>query len=177
MSGETDVRKPDDPSGEIVVKDPSRKSFWRTRNLVLLILTALLPVVGKSVWDSVSEFVTNHKEMRARLERHTEKIDELDERTNNRALWEALTEERNRGISLRVELEVMKRLFDREFARSSEKALPPSTVPGSEARPPKKLTREDLLKMLEESEAVQKSETFKNQFEQRFPEQRPPLKK
>jgi hypothetical protein len=164
-------KPPEDPSGTVVIKDPSQKKFWRTRNLILLVLTALLPVVGKSTWDGLANFFANHEDVTKRLERAEEELSNLRSDVKSEALWGALTEERNRIISLRVELEVLKKLFDREFSRA-EPRKPDASSGQAPAPVQKAMTKEEIMKLLEQYDSIHKTEQFKIEAERKFPELR-----
>jgi hypothetical protein len=139
---------PLDPKPErnttIVVKDPTKQSFWRFRNIALLVLTAVLPATTGWIYNKSEQSVTNYfnkqksQDERIRiLEEDTrERLKELEnDHANNKAIWDAIAEERTKQTEQEIELRVLQRIVDHEFRRSIMASRPkpekePSTTPG-----------------------------------------------
>lgn len=130
----------------LVVKDPTQKKFWRSRNITLLIMTAALPALIGWAWSRSSEAVTNYfARQRAQDERikaleddTRERLKELEnDHANNKAIWDAITDEKNRITEQEIELRVMRKLFDREFghARPAQPSATPEPPPAEGALP------------------------------------------
>ena len=144
-----DEKVPGEPE---VVKDPTQKTFWRTRNILLLFMTAAVPALTGWAWNRSSEAVSNYwdrqKAQEARIkaiedDTHQRLKDLEDDKANNKAIWDAITEQRNKVTEQDIELRVIQRLFDREFRRSSlvkpvdPKVEPPQENPPAPVDPPK----------------------------------------
>jgi hypothetical protein len=136
---------PDEPGGtNIVVKDPTKQSFWRFRNIALLVVTATLPALTGWIYTKSEQSVANYfnkqksQDERIRiLEEDTrERLKELEsDHANNKAIWDAIAEERTKQTEQEIELRVLQRIVDHEFRRSIMTARPkpekePSTTPG-----------------------------------------------
>lgn len=113
-----------------VVKDPTKKSFWHFKNIGLIAITAAIPALVGWAWNrsstAISNFMEREKKDQERLFKLEEDVKNLAEQSNNRAVWDALTEARNRITEQDVELRVMQKLFEREFGRAAP--LPKPTV-------------------------------------------------
>ena len=131
------------PGGEkntaIVVKDPTKPNFWRFRNIALLMMTAILPALTGWIYTKSEQSVTNYfnkqksqdERIRALEEDTQERLRELEnDHANNKAIWEAITDERNRIAEQEIEIRVIQRLFDREFRRASLSGVPPAKESG-----------------------------------------------
>jgi len=97
---------------DTIVRDPTKKRFWTARNIGGLVLVALLPVAGTWSWNAAANAWQTMKRMDERLKTLEE------DKANNRAIWDALTENKNESARQREDLRVMQRLFDREFGRT-----------------------------------------------------------
>lgn len=119
-------------TNEVIEKDVTKKSFWSRRNLFAALGTAviaLIPMLFSWVWDVASENIKAIRELGARIKSLE------DEKANNRAIWDAITENKNEAARQREDLRVMQRLFDREFVRSpGPKAAEPSQT--QDVKPP-----------------------------------------
>ena len=133
---------------ETVVKDPTKKSFWHTRNILLLVMTAALPALVGWAWNRSSTAITNYFARQSALDVRIKAIEDdtrqrlkdlEDDRANNKAIWDAIADERNRITEQDIELRVMQKLFDREFGRAHGRtsgATPEATEPPPVAKPP-----------------------------------------
>lgn len=127
---------------DAIVKDPTKKRFWTLRNISGLLLVALLPVAGTWAWNSATNAWSTMKRMDERLKALEE------DRANNRAIWDAISENKNEAARQREDLRVMQRLFDREFNRSTApKAAEP---PRWEEPKPVPVDPEKLRTMIEQ---------------------------
>jgi len=105
---------------DTIVKDPTKKRFWTLKNIGGLVLLAVLPVAGTWMWNAAATAWQSMKQMDERLKTLE------DDRANNKAIWDAIAEDRNEAARQREDLRVMQRLFDREFGRSAgPKAIEP----------------------------------------------------
>lgn len=96
-----------------IVKDPTKKRFWTLKNIGGLALVAILPVAATWTWNSITTAWQTLKKM-------DDRIRSLEEdKANNKAIWDAIAENKNELQRQREDLRVMQRLFDREFNRSS----------------------------------------------------------
>lgn len=120
----------------VVVKDPTQKKFWRSRNILLLFMTAATPALVGWAWSRSSEAVSNYfarqraqdERIRALEDDTRERLKDLEnDHANNKAIWDAITEERNRITEQEIELRVMRKLFDREFGHAARPAQPSTT--------------------------------------------------
>lgn len=169
-----------------IEKDPSRKKFWRLRNLFLLVLTAFLPVVGKAGWDEVAEHLSDRQALQAKVEVLEGQLQIMDERLNDRALWESISALKNDHLKSEVQLGILQKLFDREFARAEpiaqRTAEDPVAKPPNPLIPPRttpKGTYEDVLEELRKkygSDFV-KTDEYRKFLEQKFPNQAPQVPK
>lgn len=98
---------------DAIVKDPTKKRFWTLKNIGGLVLVALLPVAGTWAWDSASGAMKTLRDLDVRIKSLEE------EKANNKAIWDAIAENKNEAARQREDLRVMQRLFDREFNRST----------------------------------------------------------
>jgi uncharacterized coiled-coil protein SlyX len=127
---------------DAIVKDPTKKRFWTPKNVGAYILIALLPVAGTWAWNALTNAWSTMKRMDERL-----KVLEGDQ-ANNRAIWDAITENKNETARQREDLRVMQRLFDREFERST--APKASEPPKREEPKPPPVDPEKLRTMMEQ---------------------------
>lgn len=137
------------PSGQepdrnttIVVKDPTKQSFWRFRNIALLVVTATLPALTGWIYNKSEQSVTNYfnkqksqDERIKTLEEDTrERLRELEnDHANNKAIWDAISDEKSRITEQEIEIRVLKRIVDHELHRLTLIGRPPkepSTTPG-----------------------------------------------
>lgn len=127
----------------VLVKDPTKQSFWRFRNIALLFLTATLPALTGWIYTKSEQSVTNYfnkqksqdERIRALEEDTRERLKELEnDHANNKAIWDAITEERNKITEQEIEIRVLQRIVDYELRRSIAGFRPatkePSTTPG-----------------------------------------------
>lgn len=100
---------------EKIEKDVTKKSFWSKKNFLAVLgglIVACLPVLVSWAWDSVSGAMKTIQALDVRIKSLEE------EKANNRAIWDAITENKNEAARQREDIRVMQRLFDREFGRS-----------------------------------------------------------
>jgi len=130
------------PEAEKIEKDPTKKRFWTLKNIGGLALVAILPVAATWAWD----VATNAWKTIRKLEDRVQSLE--DEKANNRAIWDSITENKNEAARQREDLRVMQRLFDREFGRSTApKAV---EIPRWEEPKPAPVDPEKLRTMMEQ---------------------------
>jgi hypothetical protein len=151
-----------------VVKDPTQKSFWRPRNIGLLLMTAILPALTGWAWNRCSEALTHYfarqnaqdARIKAIEDDTRQRLKDLeDDRANNKAIWDAITEGRNRDTEQDIEIRVLKKLFDREFGKQDYKlptAKPEKPVQDQPVNPPVPLKPEQLRLEKEAQHPIQK---------------------
>lgn len=158
-----------------VVKDPLKKSFWHLRNIGLIIITAALPALIGWAWNRSSTAITNYfarqkaqdERIKAVEDDTRQRLKDLeDDRANNKAIWDAITEGRNRDTQQDVDLRVLQKLFDREFGRgqSTPRSAPhipkdptlPETPQGESQKPPSPVKPDQLRLEKEAQHPIQK---------------------
>jgi hypothetical protein len=92
-----------------VIKDPSKKKFWTARNIGGLFILAIMPLTT----SKVSDFFSTHSKLVDRVE----KLEE--EQANNKAIWTAITDQRNRMVEIEIEHKAGMLAIDREFRKSN----------------------------------------------------------
>jgi hypothetical protein len=100
------------------IKDPTKKSFWRVRNLAWLLFVGIAPLIGHSLWGWAGERIDQFNSLEHRLTEFS--------RRDVQAVWAAVSEQKDRLDALSNEMALMNRLFDREWGRGTgetEKAL------------------------------------------------------
>ena len=151
---------------ETVVKDPTRKRFWTARNILLIITTAILPVAGTGAWDKMASFLASQEALHDQVVAQDALLKEIDERLKDKAVWSSMTEIKNEQIRLLIEIKVLQKLFDREFARSD-----------AGARPDPQALSKELKELLEKAGKPDtfKVEEYRGLLQKQYPnEQHPP---
>ena len=93
---------------EAIEKKLEKSKFGRWLRMVgAMIVLPLLGFLARQAWNTYEAFNGLQDEVQL-LKANA---------ANNQAIWNSISENRNRTNELKVEVEVMKRLFDREFAR------------------------------------------------------------
>lgn len=155
-----------------VIKDPTQKKFWRTRNIVLLTMTATLPALCGWAGNTAIEKYTAVREWKHRLDARLDAADAAvqarlkdleDDKANNKAIWDAIAEIKNKQIEMEVEHRVAMRLFEREFGRARDKG--PSTTappkgPDFNVPPPDPLPAPPVPKIDPDQYRLQKEQKF-----------------
>lgn len=92
-----------------VVKDPNKKNFWTIKNIAGLFLLAAMPLSASKVFD----FFENQSKL-------VERVKALEtEQANNKAIWQAITDQRNRMVEIEIEHKAGMLAIDREFRKSN----------------------------------------------------------
>ena len=86
--------------------EKSKLGRW-LKTIGAMIIFPLIGFVGEQIWKVYTDF----KDLQDQV--HDLKLNAA----NNQAIWNSIAENRNRNSEMKVEVEVIKRLFDREFAR------------------------------------------------------------
>jgi hypothetical protein len=125
-------------ANETVVKDPTKKSFWHFRNILLITMTAGLPAFMGWAWnkssDAVTAYLERQKVQESRIKLLEEKIkrdmdNREEERASDKAIWSAIAEERAQITQQEINIRVLQKLYDREHPVTHQPA-PLSTTPG-----------------------------------------------
>ena len=143
------------------IKDPTRKGFWRWRNMIFLGLTALIPVVGKTGWDWMVGYVERERDMRTHVDQLLKEVGDLkkaqDESVQGRPIWTALSEAREELYKIRVEHEAgMKYLH--WVAQRMGRDMPPAEV-----KPTVESPKPDPIPKLD-------PEKYRSEFEKKYPD-------
>jgi len=150
MSGESDK----------IERDPNKRSFWKLKNIAALALVAVIPAFCGWAWNLVSDAYKTLDTLKDRVKTLE------DDRANNKAVWDAMTQTRNDLIKLQIETEVNRRLL--EMGLSKHTIESPKTVPDKPATPPDpKIPRTEQRPL--------SPEEYRNMLEQKFPND--PVKK
>lgn len=161
----------DELAGHGVTKDPTKKKFWSARNIGGLFILAAMPLAASKVMD----FFSNHSKL-------IERVDMLEkEQANNKAIWTAITDNKNRMVELEIEhrsammaLEkeykksttdrLIERYLDRQYGqKSSESPMQPPSPPKPAESAPKSAEQTPL-----------RPDVLREAYEQQYP---PPVKK
>lgn len=100
------------------VRNPTKKSFWRLRNLAWLVLLGAAPLFGHGLWGWAAERVAKFNSLEERLADFS--------RRDVQAVWNAVSKQQEAIDKIKYEMAIMNRLFDREWGRGTgetEKAL------------------------------------------------------
>jgi len=97
-----------------VEKALQKSKVWRwLKTILTLLMLPLLGWLGREALKTYSETIST-------LDALKEKVRDLErEQANNKAIWDAIAENKNEAARHREDIRVMQRLFDREFGRSS----------------------------------------------------------
>lgn len=156
----------DELVGHGVTKDPTKKKFWSIKNMGGLFLLAAMPLAASKVMD----FFSTHSKL---LERVT-KLE--DEQANNKAIWTAISDQKNRMMQLEVEHRAAMLAWEKEYKKSSadqliEKYLDrqlgpkPPEHPGVPPSPPK--SSESAPKSAQQAPVL--PDVLRESYEQQFP--------
>ena len=155
-----------------VVKDPTKKKFWTSRNIAGLFILALMPLAASKIMD----FFSSHSKL-------IDRVEKLEtEQANNKAIWTAITDQRNRMVELEIEHKATMLALDREFRKSNvdralEKFLDREIGPKTETKPPVE-TPPDPIKPVDPVKPPPKppieqkpvpTDQFRELYEQKFP--------
>ena len=142
------------------IKDPTRKGFWRWRNMLLLGLTALAPVIGKTSWDWMAGYVEREREMREHVSQLLREVAELkksqEESVQGRPIWTALSEAREEIYKIRVEHEAGLKYLHWVAQRMGR------DMPAVEPRPVEPAKPDPIPKL--------DAEKYRNEFEKKYPD-------
>jgi hypothetical protein len=95
------------------VKDPSKNKFWRPRNMVLLVATGVLPLIGTSFWNWATERMESFWSYDKRLR-------ELEANAaSEQAVWGAVRDLTTKHAAVEQQMLVIQKLFDREWGRGA----------------------------------------------------------
>jgi len=131
------------PEADQIEKALQKSKVWKWfRTVLTILMLPLLGWLGREVLKTYSETVST-------LDSLKEKVRDLEkEQANNKAIWDAIAENKNETARLREDIRVMQRLFDREFGRSpGPKAAEP---PKWEEPKPPPVDPEKLRTMMEQ---------------------------
>lgn len=103
----------DELAGHGVTKDPTKKKFWSARNIGGLFILAAMPLAASKVMD----FFSNHSKL-------IERVDMLEkEQANNKAIWTAITDNKNRMVELEIEHKAGMMAIEKDYKKSTADLL------------------------------------------------------
>lgn len=98
------------------VKDPTKRRFWRLKNLLLLLATGAAPFAGTAAWQWASEKTSAFLAYEDRL-----RVMEANAASSN-AVWGAVRELAEKHAAAERQMFVIQKLFDREWGRGAGEA-------------------------------------------------------
>jgi hypothetical protein len=96
-----------------VTKDPTKKKFWTGKNIGGLFLLAIMPLAASKVMD----FFSTHAKL-------VERVAALEtEQANNKAIWTAITDQKNRMSEMEIEHRAAMMALEKEYKKSTADTL------------------------------------------------------
>ena len=92
-----------------VIKDPTKKKFWTSRNIAGLFILAVMPLAASKVMD----FFSSHSKL-------IDRVEALEtEQANNKAIWTAITDQKNRMAEIEIDHKAAMHAWEKEYKKST----------------------------------------------------------